>query len=160
MSDSARSLDRESAVARDEKLDLKVWLRLLTCSTMMERQVRAFLRDRFDITLARFDLMAQLDRATNGMTMGELSNYLMVTNGNVTGLIDRMASEGLVERVAVETDRRSQRVRLTPAGRAQFAEMAPAHRRFIESLFSDLGRTELRALYDRLGALKQAIPKG
>jgi DNA-binding MarR family transcriptional regulator len=160
MSGAVDDIDRESAMGGDERLELRVWLRLLTCSALLERRIRAFLHDRFGISLARFDLMAQLDRSMDGMTMGALSSRLMVSNGNVTGLIDRMAAEGLVERMAVATDRRSQRVRLTPAGRQQFAEMAPAHGRFVAEAFAGAGRGDLRDLHQRLGALKLTLQRG
>ena len=90
--------DRESAVASDDKLELKVWLRLLTCANLIEGQVRNLLRENFATTLPRFDLLAQLDRAPDGLTMGELSSRLMVTNGNVTALADALVREGLVSR--------------------------------------------------------------
>ncbi len=152
--------DRETSTSVDDKLELRAWLRLLTCSTMMEQRVRAFLRERYDITLPRFDIIAQLDRAPQGMTMSELSSHLMVSNGNVTGLIDRLVQEGLVSRETDATDRRSQRVRLTEAGRRQFAEMAPAHQSLIEQAFAGIGKAGLRDLYSRLGELKVALHNG
>ena len=90
--------DRETALTKDDRLDLRVWFRLLTCATLIERSVRQGLREEFGITLPKFDLLSQLDRAEEGLTMGELSRRLMVTNGNVTGLIDRLVTEGLVAR--------------------------------------------------------------
>ncbi len=77
----ARLPDRESASHRDDKIELKVWLRLLTCTSLIEAEVRSRLRSSFDTTLPRFDLLAQLDRAGDGLTMGELGSRLMVTGG-------------------------------------------------------------------------------
>ena len=89
-----RRADRESAAASADKLELRVWLRLLTCTNLIERHVRAKLRESFATTLPRFDLLAQLDRAPDGLAMGELSSRLMVTNGNVTALADALVRDG------------------------------------------------------------------
>src|SRR3546814_9820640 len=95
------SNDRETAASRDDKLELRLWLRLLTCSSLIERDVRNALRERFDTTLPRFDLLAQLDRAPDGLTMSELSARMMVSNGNITGLTDRLVDEGPIGRAHV-----------------------------------------------------------
>ena len=126
--------DLEYRLTDEHHESLRLWLRLLTCTTMIERAIRQRLRDRFDITLARFDLMAQLERAPAGLKMGELSRRLMVTGGNVTGLVDQLVGEGYVERRAVPADRRVHAVYLTPAGRARFAAMAAEHERWIVEL--------------------------
>ena len=149
--------DFESALAGDAGLELRVWLRLLTCSTLIERQVRRRLRAEFDITLPRFDLLAQLDRAPEGLTMGTLSRRLMVTNGNVTGLIDRLVAEGLVERQPAPGDRRAQLVRLTRAGKRAFDRMTPAHAAWIHELFAGLDRAALTNLFDSLARLKTSL---
>ena len=104
-------LDAETKVAErpdDHKAELRLWLRLLTCTTLIESEVRRRLRDSFDVTLPRFDLMAQLDRAPNGMTLGELSQRMMVSNGNVTGLVERLVEQGLIDRRPAPNDRRAQ----------------------------------------------------
>ena len=149
--------DRESALASDTKLELKVWLRLLTCTTLIEREVRQKLRERFDTTIARFDLLAQLDRAPKGLTMGELSLRLMVTNGNVTGLTDALLREGLVSRAPEPSDRRSLRIRLTQAGKQFFDAMTPVHERWIDGLMTGLTRAEMAHLLELLGKLKQSL---
>ena len=156
--DAARiRLDYESAVRHDDRLELRVWLRLLTCASMIERRVRHRLREAFDITLPRFDLMAQLDRAPDGLTMGALSRRLMVTNGNVTGLIERMAGEGLVERAPAPEDRRVQVVRLTRTGKAAFDAMTPAHEDWIAGMMGELNRKEMADLYGILARLKHSV---
>ena len=157
MNDAATLPDRESALASDTKLELKVWLRLLTCTTLIEREVRQSLRERFDTTIARFDLLSQLDRAPKGLTMGELSSRLMVTNGNVTGLTDALAREGLVSRAPEPDDRRSQRIRLTAAGKQFFDAMTPVHERWIDGLMAGLTRAEMAHLLELLGRLKQSL---
>ncbi len=149
--------DRETAVVTSDRLELKVWLRLLTCSNMIERMVRRRLRDTFAITLPRFDLLAQLDRAPAGLTMGELSRRLMVTNGNVTGLIDRLVGEGLVARRPVPGDRRTQIVRLTPRGKRVFDSMTPVHQRWVREAMADMDREALETLYRSLAELKGSL---
>jgi DNA-binding MarR family transcriptional regulator len=149
--------DRESALASDTKLELKVWLRLLTCTALIEREVRQKLRERFDTTIARFDLLSQLDRAPKGLTMGELSSRLMVTNGNVTGLTDALLREGLVSRAPEPGDRRSLRIRLTHAGKQFFDAMTPVHERWIDGLMTGLTRAEMAHLLELLGRLKQSL---
>ena len=157
MNDAAPLLDRESALASDTKLELKVWLRLLTCTTLIEREVRQNLRERFDTTIARFDLLAQLDRSPKGLTMGELSSRLMVTNGNVTGLTDALEREGLVSRAPEPGDRRSLRIRLTGAGKRFFDAMTPVHEAWIDRLMAGMTRAEMARLLDLLGRLKQSL---
>ncbi len=103
-------LDAETKVSErpaDHEAELRLWLRLLTCTTLIEGEVRSRLRDSFDVTLPRFDLMAQLDKAPNGMTLGELSQRMMVSNGNVTGLVERLVAQNLIERRPSPTDRRA-----------------------------------------------------
>src|SRR5215469_6762978 len=128
MTDSAElPLDAETkAIERpgDHKNELRLWLRLLSCTTLIENEIRRRLRDQFDITLPRFDLMAQLDKAPGGMKLGELSQRLMVSNGNITGLVDRLLAQGLLDRQPAPNDRRAQLVRLTPEGRRNFRAMA------------------------------------
>jgi len=157
MNEAAPLLDRESALAGDTKLELKVWLRLLTCTTLIEREVRQNLRERFDTTIARFDLLSQLDRAPQGLTMGELSSRLMVTNGNVTGLTDALQREGLVSRAPEPDDRRSLRIRLTAAGKQFFDAMTPVHEGWIDRLMAGLTRAEMAHLLELLGRLKQSL---
>ncbi len=149
--------DRETALTKDDRLDLRVWFRLLTCATLIEHAVRQGLRDEFGITLPRFDLLSQLDRAERGLTMGELSRRLMVTNGNVTGLIDRLVGEGLVARQAAPRDRRMSVVRLTAAGKAAFDAMIPKHQAFVADRFQCLSRSELAELHSLLGKLKTSF---
>ena len=151
------SRDRETSLTKDDRLDLRVWFRLLTCATLIERSVRQGLREEFGITLPKFDLLSQLDRAEEGLTMGELSRRLMVTNGNVTGLIDRLVTEGLVARQPSPHDRRAQVVRLTPAGKQAFESMIPKHQDFIAERFQGISRAELAELHRLLGKLKTSF---
>ena len=148
--------DRESALASDDKLELRLWLRLLTCSNLIEGEVRARLREVFATTLPRFDLLAQLDRAPEGLTMSELSSRLMVSNGNVTGLTEALVREGLVSRLPEPEDRRSLRIRLTDAGKRSFDAMTPTHEQWIDRLMGGLSRAEMTHLLELLGKLKRS----
>jgi DNA-binding MarR family transcriptional regulator len=151
--------DAESRVSQADHLSLRLWLRLLTCTTMIERRVRERLRERFGITLARFDLMAQLARTRHGLRMSELSRRLMVTGGNVTGLTDQLVAEGLVVRREDRSDRRVFTVSLTPKGRRHFDAMAAEHERWIVEALGGLPAGEREALYELLGRLKPALAR-
>jgi DNA-binding MarR family transcriptional regulator len=151
--------DRESSVASDDKLELKVWLRLLTCANLIETGVRGKLRETFATTLPRFDLLAQLDRAPSGLTMGELSSRLMVTNGNVTALSDVLVREGLVLRERHPHDRRSLRLRLSSDGKSAFDAMTPVHEVWIDGMMAGMTRDQLAQLLDLLGTLKASASK-
>lgn len=148
-------LDLEARAHSEHAQELRLWLRLLTCSQLIEKRVRAGLREQFDTTLPRFDLMAQLERHPEGLKMKELSHRLMVTGGNVTGITDQLVTEGLVERVGVDGDRRAFRVRLTERGRASFAEMAQQHEQWIVEAFDGLSARDLDSLHRLLGKVKQ-----
>jgi DNA-binding MarR family transcriptional regulator len=160
-------LDAETRVAErphDHKAELRLWLRLFTCKTLIEGEVRRRLRETFDVTFPRFDLMAQLDRAPNGMTLGELSGRMMVSNGNVTGLVERLTAQGLIDRKPSPKDRRVQIVRLTTEGRRLFRAMARANAGWIAEAFADLTPAEIDALMRLLAKTKastrRAIDKG
>jgi len=136
---------------------LRLWLRLLTCTHTIERRVRDRLRERFAMTLPRFDLMAQLERHPQGLKMGELSRRLMVTSGSITGLTDQLAAEGLVERKPIPADRRAYLVRLTEKGRRAFDVMATEHEDWVIAIFSGLSDSERERLHALLGQLKSTL---
>jgi DNA-binding MarR family transcriptional regulator len=138
------------------KQKLRLWLRLLRAQRAIEGELRARLRREFATTLPKFDVMAALARKGAGMTMTELSRFLMVSNGNVTGIIDRLAAEGLVVRLAHQGDRRATFVRLTPKGAQQFAVMAKAHEAWVVELLAGVGREETDTLVDLLATLSAA----
>jgi DNA-binding MarR family transcriptional regulator len=147
-------MDMEARAHSEHPEALRLWLRLLTCTQIVEKQVRGLLRERFDTTLPRFDLMAQLERAPDGLKMNELSRRMMVTGGNVTGITDQLVTEGLVERIDVEGDRRAYRVRLTPKGRKLFNDMARQHEDWIVEAFSSLSEKDMATLHKLLGKVK------
>jgi len=146
--------DRETIARSGDHRALRIWLRLLTCTQLIERQVRSRLRHDFGTTLPRFDLMAQLERHPEGLKMNALSELLMVTGGNVTAIVDQLEKEGLVERLDEPADRRAFRIRLTRAGQRTFGEMARAHEQWVVELFSGLTRKEHDALLELLAKLK------
>jgi DNA-binding MarR family transcriptional regulator len=155
-------LDAETKVAErpaDHEAELRLWLRLLTCTTLIEGEVRSRLRDNFDVTLPRFDLMAQLDKTPGGMTLGELSQRMMVSAGNVTGLAERLESLGMLERRASPNDRRAQIVSLTSEGRRAFRAMARTHENWIAEIFSDLSHDEIETLMRLLAKTKTSARK-
>ena len=147
-------MDLEARAHSEHPDALRLWLRLLTCTQLVEKQVRTLLRERFDTTLPRFDLMAQLERAPAGLKMNELSRRMMVTGGNVTGLTDELARDGLVSREASPADRRAWIVRLTPKGKSTFAGMADEHERWIRELFAGFDAAAVAALHAQLGTLR------
>ena len=147
-------MDREFIARRDDHSALRIWLRLLTCTQLIEKRVRAGLREEFGTTLPRFDLMAQLERHPEGLKMNELSRLLMVTGGNVTAIVDQLEKEGLVERVAEPDDRRAWVIRLTSSGDKGFAEMARAHEQWIVQLLGGLSRRERDELLRLLAKVK------
>lgn len=152
-------LQDESATHSEHPQELRLWLRMMTCTQLIENQIRTRLREQFSTTLPRFDLMAQLERSSNGLKMNELSRRMMVTGGNVTGIADQLAGEGLIERVAVEGDRRVFLIRLTKEGRTQFALMAKAHEAWIVEAFAGLSSTQGKQLHTLLGLVKQQSKK-
>jgi DNA-binding MarR family transcriptional regulator len=146
--------DLEAALGDSVRLPLRTWLRLLTCVNMIEATVRARLHAQFATTLPRFDVLAALDAADADLTMGALSARLMVTSGNVTGLVNGMEKDGLVLRRPHPADRRSTLISMTDAGRMLFAAMAPAHASWIEETMAGLDRAEAARLWGALGQLK------
>lgn len=153
-------LDAETKVSeRPHQQELRLWLRLLTCANLVEALVRTRLRTRFGATLPRFDLMAQLEKAPDGLTLGELSRRMMVSNGNVTGLVDRLEQQDQVTRTPDPADRRAARVRLTPAGRTAFLAMAEAHQGWIREAFAGLAPSDGPALMDALARMKHSVRK-
>jgi DNA-binding MarR family transcriptional regulator len=149
----------EGRAVDDDHLSVKVWLRLLSCSTQIEREIRELLRLRFATTLPRFDYLAQLQRHPDGLRMSALSHYLMVSGGNVTGLTDQLVHEGWVQRQPDPTDKRSLRVSLTHAGRRQFDLMASEHEQWLMQMFSGCNAQFKATLYEMLGQLRVQLSK-
>ncbi len=157
---SHRLLDQASGLGHESRADgadhaaLKLWLRLLACTAQVEAEIRRRLRQSFNISLPRFDYLAQLFRQPDGMKMSDLSRCLMVTGGNITGLTDELVRDGLVQRQPSPGDRRAWIVRLTPAGHSSFALMAQVHERWILDLFAGLDAGAVQQVYQHLGRLR------
>jgi len=154
---AVRATDAETRAARDDHGAIRLWLRMLATNRLVETRTRRLLQERYATTLPRFDLMAQLEREPSGLKMGELSKRMMVTGGNVTGITDGLVKEGLVERVPDPDDRRAILVRLTAAGRRNFAAMAAGHERWIVEAFGGLSRREMATMAALLARLKTHV---
>jgi DNA-binding MarR family transcriptional regulator len=153
-------VSRAAVATRTEapsKRSLRIWLRLLGCTTLIEQTVRTRLRHEFKVTLPQFDVLAELEAAGEPQTMSALSRRLMVSNGNVTGVIDRLARAGLVRRQASPEDRRVQYIALTQAGRKRFATMASAHEGWVHELLGELGDDDGRTLAELLERTKHHL---
>lgn len=156
---------RPTSVSMPEKLDggasgpmdVRVWLRMLSCSMTIEKMLRRNFQDQFNTTLPRFDVMASLNRHAEGQTMGQLSRALLVSNGNVTAIVRQLQEQGLVEARADPEDRRSSIVVLSAAGKAQFDLLAAAHHGWIAEVFADVGVEDQAQLYGLLATLKASI---
>ena len=150
-------LDLASRLTQDHHQSLKLWLRMLSCTVRIENEIRSRMRATFDITLPRFDLMAQLERHPQGLRMGELSRRMMVTGGNITGITDPLEQEQLVMRVPDPKDRRVYTVKLTDAGRRAFADMAVVHEGWIAELLQDIPSEDKAQLITLLSQMKQHL---
>ncbi len=147
-------------VTEHSKESLRTWLRLLSCETVIEQQLRTLLRQNFSVTLPQFDVLSELERAGDPLTMSQLSKELMVSNGNVTGVIDRLEKTGFVKRVRAEHDRRIQFIELTAKGRKEFNRMASRHERWVAELLSELSMTDMNQLQDLLLKARQSVSSG
>jgi DNA-binding MarR family transcriptional regulator len=153
-------LDRETKANErpgDHKDELRLWLRMLTCSTLIQTEIRNRLREEFKTTLPRFDLMAQLEKSSIGMTVGEVSQRLMVSNGNVTAVVAGLLADGLVDKRAAAQDRRVQVLTLTAQGRKLFKAMAERHETWIAELFAGHDQAEILQLLRLLGRTKSSL---
>jgi DNA-binding MarR family transcriptional regulator len=139
------------------KASLRLWLRLLSCSMIIERRIRTRFEAEFESTLPRFDVLAALEREPDGLTMSQLSAALLVSNGNVTGIVSRLIEETLVIRTLESDDRRIATVRLTRKGREAFHRMARAHEKWIDKMFAALGDAQMEQLMKLLAEVRHSI---
>lgn len=153
------ALGMDTRLTDDHHESLRLWLRLLTCTHLVETHVRKALAKEFKTTLPRFDLMAQLERAPHGLQMGELSRRMLVTGGNVTGIVDQLERGGLLVRTEHPADRRAYLVKLTKEGRRLFAQMAAEHETWVVKLFSGIPKREQRALTESLTRLRGQLTR-
>jgi DNA-binding MarR family transcriptional regulator len=157
MDNDEAGLDLASRLTGEHHQSLKLWLRMLSCTVRIENEIRSRMRATFDITLPRFDLMAQLERHPQGLRMGELSKRMMVTGGNITGITDQLEQEQLVARVPDPKDRRVYTVKLTEAGRRAFAEMAVVHEGWIADMLDEIPAADKGQLIALLSQMKQHL---
>ncbi|HEX2146501.1 MAG TPA: MarR family transcriptional regulator [Pseudorhizobium sp.] len=158
--DEAASADLELIVhspSGDNKPETRLWLRMLSTTRLITNEIRRRLRAEFGATLPQFDLMAQLYREKDGLRLGELSRRTMVTNGNVTGLVERLQADGLVRRLTPDKDRRVTVAQLTPAGVDRFLTMAAAHEEWLRELLEDTGDDVVQSLWTNIGRLKASV---
>jgi len=149
--------DRETRLVENDHHSIKLWLRLLTCSSLIESHLRTALREEFDTTLPRFDFLAQLDRAPEGLAMGELSKRMMVSGGNVSGIAGQLVKEGLISRQPVPDNRRTFIVKLSPKGRQFFNKMATRHEQWVISLLGQLSLKDVNQLMGLLSKVKTTL---
>ncbi len=157
MREQVQVAQRRFQATPERHQEVRLWLRMLTSTTMIEKQIRERLRREFKTTLPRFDVMAALSRHQQGLRMGQLSRWLMVSNGNVTGIINRLAEEGLIRRRQRPDDKRSTYVALTDKGKRNFELMSARHEVWLKNFFADLSEADVLSLQDLLHRVKESV---
>lgn len=152
-------LENDGPGQDESRQKLRIWLRLLSSTTLIENEIRSRLREQFAFTLPRFDLLAQLDRAEEGLSLGEVSRRLMVSAANITAIVEKLVEDGYITRVQSQTDRRAQIIRMTHAGRSAFRTMARAHSEWISEFFAELEGDDLAQINSALTQLKHTVQK-
>ena len=160
MSDKVQTAIEKMEQTPRRKLALRIWLRVLTSSKLIEKHVRGRFRTEFDTTLPRFDVMAALARVPDGQTMGDISRWLLVSSGNITGIITRLEEDGLVTRARSAADRRTHLVQLSDKGRQEFERMSLAHEQWVRNMLSGMTRKEMADLDDLLTRVKVSLAAG
>lgn len=157
MASPSQIFERRMEEIPGDKDGLRLWLRIVACTQMVEQEIRVMLREKFSMTLPRFELLAALDRVPDGLTMGELSRWLMVTKGNITGIAERLSEDGYIKRQPTPTDRRSFVVTLTPKGRKLFKEMESEYEHFLDEIFAEVTIDDFDSFTGVLARVKEAI---
>lgn len=142
-----------------DKETLRLWVRLLPVASQVEQELRMRMRKRFNITLPQFDVLAELHQAAEPQTMSALSRRLLISGGNVTGIVDRLERDGYVARQPLPSDRRVQLVALTEKGQGEFAEMAETHKQWLAEIFKELSMADIQELSRLLSTAKKALQK-
>jgi DNA-binding MarR family transcriptional regulator len=140
-----------------KKPELRLWLRMLSTTKLISQEIRRRLRAEFGATLPQFDLLAQLYREKDGLRLGELSKRTMVTNGNVTGLVERLENDGLIMRETPDGDRRVTVARLTRKGEDFFGTMANAHEGWLRDMMADVEPSAIKVLLDDMSLVKMSV---
>ena len=157
MSDKVRTAIEKLEKTPRRKMALRIWLRLLTSAQLIEQQIRGRFRTEFDTTLPRFDVMAALARNPEGQTMGDISDWLLVSSGKITGIISRLENDGLVTRTRSAGDRRTHLVRLSRKGKEEFDRLSSAHEKWVKNLLSGMTRKEMATLDELLTKVKVSL---
>ena len=144
----------EDSIAKER---LRLWLKLLKASSLIEEEIRRRLRAEFKSTLPRFDVMSALERAPEGLKMSQISKRLRVSNGNITGIVDKLTEEGLALRVSVPGDRRANLIHLTSKGKRVFAEHAKMHEAWINEILAELNKDDIEGMILRLDHLTKSL---
>lgn len=164
MSDKSKVwIDAETKIADapgDHHDQLRLWLRLFSVTRLMENEVRRRLQTDFDFTFPRFDILSQIYRMPDGLILGELSQRLMVSPGNITSVIKRLMDDGLIVRTQNPDDRRENIIQMTPLGRTKFVEMAAANEQWIRNLMADLAPADVKSLLALLQKTKTSVRRG
>ena len=140
-----------------EKEGLRLWLRIVSCTQLVELEIRTMLREKFDMTLPRFELLSALDRVVDGLTMSELSHWLMVSKGNVTGIAERLSEDGFIRREPTPTDRRSFMVTMTEKGRKEYKEMELEYEKLLDKLFNDMTPDDSDMFTGMLAKIRESV---
>lgn len=152
-----QELDQESRLLENDHATTRLWLRLLTCTSLIESTLRSRLREEFGTTLPRFDFLAQLERSPKGLSMGAISQRMMVSGGNVSGIAAQLEALGWISRQAEPNNRRAFLVTMTDEGAARFREMAGRHEEWLNELLGDLSSEDHRALMGTLSSVKKSV---
>jgi DNA-binding MarR family transcriptional regulator len=144
-------------MSKRSKESIRTWLRLLSCESMIEQTIRSKFRENFKVTLPQFDVLSELEHANDKLTMSQLSKELMVSNGNITGVVDRLEKSGMVRRIRPDHDRRIQFIELTATGASEFKRMAGHHERWLEALFVDVSVEDMEGLQELLLKTRQSV---
>lgn len=153
-------IDAETKIADapdDHHDQLRLWLRLFSVTRLMENDVRSRLQNEFDVTFPRFDILSQLYRVPDGLILGELSQRLMVSPGNITSVIKRLMDDGLIVRNQNPNDRRENIVQMTPLGREKFIQMAASNEEWVRNLTKELAPADVKALLALLQKMKTSV---
>jgi DNA-binding MarR family transcriptional regulator len=157
MSTHLQVVEQRLAQIPHDKEGVRTWLRLVSCAQVVEQAIKTMLRENFDTTLPRFEFMAALDRVPEGITMGELSRWLMVSKGNITGIAERLSEDGYIKREPTPTDRRSFCVTLTSKGLKEYKGMATQYEKLIEEVFSDLTLEDTDMFMGLVAKVKEGV---
>lgn len=144
-------------MSQRSKESIRTWLRLLSCETLIEQNIRSKFRENFKVTLPQFDVLSELEHAADKLTMSQLSKELMVSNGNITGVVDRLEKNGLVKRTRPDHDRRIQFIELTDTGASEFKHMARHHERWLEELFAEVSVEDMNGLQQLLLTMRESV---